>query len=318
MANLKNLIALTVMSVMLLGCTKNTNIIYIGNAEDNDSTETVNSNKKSYITFSGYIESVASYTKTLTSLPMNEVATIYIYKNGQNPDYAIPSDVCSCLSHMHGLLEPLSNKDSVYLAKGKYEFYSISNLSKETPPVFTNGISEGLKNGIDYAWAKHPNFEVESKHTNVPLTYVHSATQIAVKLHTGKGITLDSIVSASFYPSKEGGRMHLNSGYIEPAVEYSNKLSNLVLSGHLALSTILPIKTTQSLKVTYELLLNNDLTKKEFVVNIPLPDNELKAGITYLFNVTLETNEISFSNVNIIEWINVDNTGKPLYPSQYD
>ncbi|MGL5729502.1 MAG: fimbrillin family protein [Bacteroidales bacterium] len=317
MARLKTYIALLLTITFFMGCSKNTNLIYIGNP--NDSISGNNSGiKKSYLTFSGYIESINSNTKTLSIMPINELATIFVFNNGQDPNHSVPSETCTCLSHKHGLLEPLSNKDSVYLSKGEYEFYSISNLSGETPPTFTHGVSEPLKNGIDYAWAKHPDFEVTNTYTNVPLTYTHSATQIAIKLNVEKGITLDSIISTSFHPTKEGARMHLIDGYIEPAQEFSDKVSDFILSKNLALATVLPVKTNQPLSVTYTLLINNDLTKREFNINIALPNGELKAGNSYLFEVTLNADLISFSNVNIIEWIDVDKTGQPLYPSQFE
>lgn len=319
MARFKTYIVLLTAILFLAGCTENTNLIYIGNPNDSIAGSGNNSGiKKSFLTFSGYIESVNSNTKTLSTMPMDELATIFVFKNEENPDSSTPSETSSYLSHKHGLLEPLTNKDSVFLAKGEYEFYSVSNLSNKRPPSFTHGVSEPLINGIDYAWAKHPDFDVQNRYTNVPLTYTHSATQITVRLKAGTGVRLDSVIWASFHPTKEGGRMHLIDGSIEPAHEFSKQEARFILSGNLALATVLPIQTDHSLTVRYLLLLNNELTPREYDVKIPLPKGELKAGNSYLFDVVLSANLISFSNVNIIEWIDVDKTGQPLYPSQFD
>ena len=46
------------------------------------------------------------------------------------------------------------------------------------------------------------------------------------------------------------------------------------------------------------------------------PDNILAAGNSYLFRAVINENSVSFGNVSVKDWTDVDESGNPLYPIQ--
>ena len=48
----------------------------------------------------------------------------------------------------------------------------------------------------------------------------------------------------------------------------------------------------------------------------PRPDNILAAGNSYLFRAVINENSVSFGNVSVKDWTDVDESGNPLYPIQ--
>ena len=47
---------------------------------------------------------------------------------------------------------------------------------------------------------------------------------------------------------------------------------------------------------------------------MPLPNDKLLPGRSYIYEVDFNKDSIYMSNVNINDWIIVDETGNPLYP----
>ena len=63
------------------------------------------------------------------------------------------------------------------------------------------------------------------------------------------------------------------------------------------------------------------VTRKEsfsrtYTTPLTTPNNLLSAGNSYLFRAVINENSISFANVSVKEWTEVDESGNPLYPVQ--
>ena len=113
------------------------------------------------------------------------------------------------------------------------------------------------------------------------------ATQVVVELTGGEGITINQLVSAMITPPVVGATMDLGTGVITPATAFG-KADKMGINGLTA----------------------------QYITQIPLPDGELKAGNSYLFKAVINGNSVTLASVNVKDWTDVDETGKPLYPTQ--
>ena len=48
---------------------------------------------------------------------------------------------------------------------------------------------------------------------------------------------------------------------------------------------------------------------------VPIP-GKLAGGFSYVFSAIIDGNSVSFPNVSIKDWTEVDESGNPLYPTQ--
>ncbi|MGL5785740.1 MAG: fimbrillin family protein [Bacteroidales bacterium] len=310
------LFSIMLFSLFLFSCTKNINNIYILEEDCTHQKDTANTggvNTKSALLFNAYIESINS-TKSVTAMRKNEVAEIFVYKN--NPQQLNdPYKVADYKTITAGVLSPI-DKDTLYLGNDIYSFYSISINSEAYPPECINGMTEPLKNGVDYLWWKSENFEIQAPVVVVPVFYVHCASQVVIQVKQGNGITLDKLQSVKIYPSANGAQMSLADGIIPPANQYASDLVEMGIADFFAQYTMLPLETVKPMTAYISVLCNNELSSRTFKAEIKLPEKGLEAGKSYLFEVILNANTVQFSQVNVIDWVVVDQTGKPLYPSQ--
>lgn len=204
----------------------------------------------------------------------------------------------------------------MYLTNGIYNFYAVSDNFSTIPPYFSTGKSEPLFNGIDYLWWSSPQHDITSTQVSIPIVYLHVATQVVIKVSEGDGIKLDRLVSATITTPEPGASMNLSTGVIPPTSQYSNSPDKMGVNGLLAQYTMLPLKTTTPMNMTLEVVFDGEINSHTYSVEVPVPDGELKAGNSYVFNAVINANTISFSSVNIKAWTEVDETGKPLYPSE--
>lgn len=301
----------------LCGCSENINNIYIveenGNP-DNDSINTGTSNKtESRVLFHASVESVNS-TKSMSAMNPNEIASIYSYQ-GNPSDLSVPYKSVDYKTMNPGLLSPIKS-DTMNLPHGAYSFYSISTNSDVMPPKFVNGHSDPLLNGIDYLWWRTVNFEVKAPLVIVPVFFTHSASQVVIKLSAGKGITLNELVKAEIYPSASGATMDESTGIILQTDRFDNQLVTMGKKDLISQYTLLPVKSDKPMGAYFTVRVNSELLSRIYKVNIPLPASGLEGGKSYLFEAIIEAGMIEFKQVSVIDWVVVDQTGSPLYPSQ--
>ena len=157
--------------------------------------------------------------------------------------------------------------------------------------------------------------DVNSSQINIPIVYGHVATQVVVELTGGEGITINQLVSAMITPPVVGATMDLGTGVITPATAFG-KADKMGINGLTAQYIMLPIRHSAPMTLTLEISADNENSTRTYTTQIPLPDGELKAGNSYLFKAVINGNSVTLASVNVKDWTDVDETGKPLYPTQ--
>ncbi|MEG1586632.1 MAG: fimbrillin family protein, partial [Bacteroidales bacterium] len=265
------------------------------------------------VTFDAVMESL-NLTKSIFAFPEGRFAVVYAYNQGNTTKDA-PVAKASYETKSAGILSPVSQK--IYLPNGEYDFYSVAtNSTTNKTPDFTNGISSPLSNGIDYLWWRVPNYSIESAAANINIVYKHSCSQVVIKLSSGNGVTINSVTSAKITPPVTNSTMDLSSGIIPPATTLSNVLFDMGVAQNVCQATVLPLQTNTPMQVTFEIVINNEASARNYQVNIPIPDGKLIAGNSYLFKAVVDANTITFPEVSVIAWIVVNEQGTPLYPSE--
>ena len=116
-------------------------------------------------------------------------------------------------------------------------------------------------------------------------------------------------------PPETGATMDLGTGVITPATAFG-KADKMGINGLTAQYIMLPIRHTAPMTLTLEISADNENSTRTYTTQIPLPDGELKAGNSYLFKAVINGNSVTLASVNVKDWTDVDETGKPLYPTQ--
>ena len=114
-------------------------------------------------------------------------------------------------------------------------------------------------------------------------------------------------------PPVVGATMDLGTGVITPATAFG-KADKMGINGLTAQYIMLPIRHTAPMTLTLEISADNENSTRTYTTQIPLPDGELKAGNSYLFKAVINGNSVTLASVK--DWTDVDETGKPLYPTQ--
>lgn len=314
-------------TVVLNSCSKNINDIYIttqtpgingnnnGNNGNNGSGGSGTNDNQALLQFSAGIES--QNTKSVYAFPQGRFATIYSYPSGTATVSSDPTVSMSYSANSPGILSPVSGT-AMYLPNGSWDFYSVATNQK-TPsaiPAFSKGISGALSNGIDYLYWSVSKLTVVPPQLTVPITYSHSCTQVTVKLVNGNGIAIDSLISATITPTQPTSVMALSTGVIPPATTLSSTPVNMGVAGKVAHYTMLPVKSTSNATATFSILINGEKTARNYQVSFTMPSAGWVAGDSYVYQATVNANEIVFSPVSVRDWIPVDETNKPLYPTQ--
>lgn len=311
-------IALTLFASALLflsGCSKNTiNIDLGGEAEGGSSASGGSSGTTgtNLVSFHASIES-RNMTRSLSPMQKGIASLLFAYRT---PIESIDNPtqeglyVTSSVGVMSG-----ANDYKMYLPTGVYTFYAVSNNSYSTPVQFVDGISYPLNNGTDYLWASNKLHDIASQQVSIPILYLHSATQVVFEISSAEGLKINKLVSATITPSKPGSRMTLLNGDINPVTEYASEPANMGVNGLRTQYIMLPLKTNVPMKLVLNVLVDDEVSPRTYRVNVPVPNNELVSGNSYLFSAILKGNTVSFSDVNIVNWTDVDETGNPLYPT---
>ncbi len=282
-----------------------------GNNSDNTGESGLGSN---LITFHASVESLNIATKSMSPISAGTKVMVYAY-HGSTSDAVSTSAVArgSYTAQQTGTL----TGDSGYkmsVSNGTFDFYAVSTNTSATPPVFSNGVSSALSNGVDYLWWNIDNYDIAAAQVSVPIVFNHSATQISFEIESGTGIYVQDIVSATITASKPGATMDLSDGIIPPATEYDATPAAMGINGLKLQYTMLPLKTDQPMHLVLNLHLNGEPDVKKYEVDVPVPDGELAAGNSYRFSAVINADNVTFPQVGVTDWVDVDETGNPLYP----
>ncbi|MGL4781152.1 MAG: fimbrillin family protein [Bacteroidales bacterium] len=321
------LISMSIISsgVIISSCSKNTNEIFIipdkdnttnnGGSDGNNGNNGNGSNQnQSLIQFTASMESVP--TKALSAFPKGFYATIMAFPGTTGSLTAAPTTSNVYQAQTAGTLSPVSGSQ-MYLPNGSWTFASVAtNQTTNKNPSFTSGTSATLSNGIDYMYWRVNSTTVDNSQLNVPITYTHSCAQVVVKLQAGNGITINSLNSATITPSAPTGTMNLSTGVITPSTALSTTPASMGVNQLVAQYTMLPLSYTGSMTTTFSLNINNEPTARNYQVSVPVPNGTLTPGDSYVFSAVVNANEIIFTQVSVTDWVTVDETGKPLYPTQ--
>lgn len=310
-----NALTLATAAILLLGgCSKNT-IIIDGDWKPGQSNGgSSNPDDNTLVTFNAAVEG-RNLFRSMTPMPKGIQNQVFAYQaaSGNNTD-GTPEAHGLYVTSSPGVLTG-SDGYKMFLSNGVYNFYAVSDNFSRIPPVFTNGESEPLFNGIDYLWWTGTQQDVTSTQINIPIVYMHVATQVVFEVAGGEGITFNKLISATITPPEPGATMNLGTGVITPATAYGS-IDKLGINGTIAQYIMLPLKNSQPMTLTLDVLVGNEPAPRIYTAQIPLPDGELSAGNSYLFKTVINENTVSFPSVYIKDWTEVDETGKPIYPVQ--
>lgn len=294
------------------GCAKSTVIF------DPDENGSVGNNLpegSTLVTFNASVEGRNLLTRSMTPMEKGIQNRLFAYKaSASNPASATPEAQGLYITTSPGVL--IGSKGyKMYLENGVYDFYAVSDNFSTIPPTFRNGLSEPLFNGIDYLWWHSPQQDVNSSQIQIPIVYLHAATQVVFEITAGNDLVLNKLVSAMITPSKPGASMDVSTGIISSSSSYG-EADKMGINGFLAQYIMLPLKTTMPMTLTFEVMTNGETDSRTYEVQVPLPNGELKAGDSYLYRTVIDENSVIFPSVSIKHWTEVDETGKPLYPYQ--
>lgn len=318
-------LAVSALAMLLLGaCSKNN--IYIdlinpdgetnndsssGDGNDNNGNHTKES---ALVTFSASVEG-RNITRAMSPMGKGLQSWLCAYlTNTSNTISGDPIAQGNYITSSPGILTGMQGY-KMYLTNNIYDFYAVSCNSTRPAPTFTNGISEPLSNGIDYLWWHAWNQDVASSQINIPITYQHAATQVVITIAGGTNITLNKIISATITPPKPGAVMDLSTGAIASESFYDNP-ATMGINDFTVQYIMLPVKSSSPMTLEMELLVNGEHMPRTYSAPLTPPNNALAAGNSYLFRAIIDENTLSFANVSVKEWTEVDESGNPLYPVQ--
>lgn len=316
-------LATSALMILLLGaCSKSSiNIDIINpNEESNGDSSGDNSNNdtpakdNALITFSAVVEG-RNLARSMSPMNRGLQSWLSAYPSGTtNITTGAPAAEGDYVTSSPGVLTGIRGY-KMYLSNGIYDFYAVSCNATSPPPVFTNGISSPLSNGVDYLWWHAPQQDITNSQISIPVIYQHVATQVVIAVAGGENITLNKIVSATITPPKPGATMNLSTGSIASEESYTNAVA-MGVTGFTLQYIMLPIKNSSPMTITLELMMNGENFSRTYTTPLALPNGNFAAGNSYLFRAIINENTVSFPSVSVKEWTEVDESGNPLYPIQ--
>ena len=307
-------LAVSALAVLLLGaCSKNNiymDVAYPNGEENSDGEEGNNDNpdkKDALITFSASVEG-RNITRAMSPMGKGLQSWLCAYpSNTTNTIEGEPVGEGNYITSSPGVLTGIQSY-KMYLSNDIYSFYAVSCNSSNPAPTFTNGKSEALSNGVDYLWW-HILMQGVPPQIIHPITYQHVATQVVITITGGENITLNKVLSATITPTKPGAFMDLSTGIISSEVSY-DKPADMGINDFTVQYIMLPLTINSIVKAIGESF------SRTYNTTITPPDNILAAGNSYLFRAVINENSVSFGNVSVKDWTDVDESGNPLYPIQ--
>lgn len=310
-------IAATVCLACLLalsgGCSKIA--IYIEDGSGGNGSQSGGNADQTLVTFHASVEG-RNMTRALTPISKNVQVQLFAFSGTAGSAAGTPAATGEYESSMPGMLAGVAGY-KMYLTDGVYNFYAFSENLSYRPIKFSGGQSEPLFNGIDYLWWRGLQQDVSSQQVSVPIVFLHSATQVAFEVEAGAGVTLNQLVFAHITAPASGARMDLSTGVIPPTTSYeTGPADKMGINGFLAQYIMLPLKTTTPMQASFDVIVNGETSARTYSVAVPVPDGELIAGNSYRFKAVIQANGIELPSVSVTDWVDVDETGKPLYPKQ--
>jgi len=257
------------------------------------------------VTFNG---SVGIQTKSGSYFSEGIKGLVYAYGSGDNPrsSKSYPGTPIVTISDDGG---NLFNETNLFMPKGEYDFYSISENKTNVPTIqFTDGISGSLRNGIDYMWAKKSENIVQN--TAVAFLFEHKAACISINVKEGTGvtgITLKSIKIA--LPDSTLSVMTLGTGEIVKSKSISSQLKEITISGLSSSAVILPLE--ESINLPFEIIADIKIgteifTSRKYTGVLKSPATGFSGGTIYKYSATVNASSISFTNAVIEDWKQID------------
>ena len=309
---MKKITVLISIVLLLAGCAKNETIIYEWPYNGDEDNGNSHNTENTLITFSAALENRA-LTRAMSPMSKGIISQVYAFKT---TDSRLREPVADGLytTASVGMLTGVKGY-KMYLSNGAYNMYALSNNSSATPPAINDGKSTPLQNGIDYLWWENTQQDISTSQVHIPIVFQHVSAQVVLELSAGAGVTLDSVVSATILPPIPGASLHLQFGIIDAAKEYDTTPFEMGINKFLAQAIILPLNIDTPMALTLNVLVNGETTPRNYTANIPVP-GKFAGGFSYVYSVVIDDNTVSFSDVNIKNWTEIDETGKPIYPNQ--
>lgn len=298
----------------LPGCSKNTIIIGFPDDDDTDSNNGGSSNEKTtLVTFDASVENRNLLTRAISPMEKGIQNRLFAFKYPSASTRETPVAEGLYITTSPGVLIGTDGYKMV-LDGGVYNFYAVSDNYSTIPPKFQNGISEPLFNGIDYLWWHSTQQDVSSEQIQIPIVYLHAATQVVFELSSDENIKLDKLLSATITAPEPGATMNLGTGVIAPASTYDVP-DKMGINGLVCQYIMLPLETNNPMSLTLEVQVNGESSSRTYTVDVPVPNGALKAGNSYLFSAIIGDTSVEFPSVSIKNWTDVDETGNPVYPT---
>ena len=307
------------------------------------------------VTFSGGIDLVQTKAEDNTTPMRKDVkAKVYVYKSD-----ATVAEVASPVNKEYKVGNngdlTIGTGDTIYLAKGTYNFYAVStdSITESTDassfPTFTSGVSAELSNGFNYLWAKSESKAITGTpdKQNVALNFERKAVKIVINIESGtnNGITLkgwmESGDSAKITPPKVPSpnasnlcKMTLSTGVIAPATSVDADNPVKMTCGEVAenkatVSYIMLPLIDESGKpvptVTLRVKVQNtgeseDGKERTYKTQLKYPSGGFESGKQYTYTATLKANGITFTGATVADWTDgtLGNGGGNLTPTEPD
>ena len=299
--------------VFLPGCNKNTIILEYPDGNNDDNGGGSGNGKTTLVSFNASIEGRNLLTRAMSPMEKGIQNRVFAFKHPTTNTREAPIAEGLYVTSSPGVLIGTDGY-KMFLDGGVYNFYAVSDNFSTIPPKFQNGISEPLFNGIDYLWWHSPEQDVISEQIQVPIVYLHAATQVVFELSSDETVQLDKLLSATITGPEPGATMNLGTGVIPPTSTYDSP-DKMGVNGLVCQYIMLPLETNNPMSLTLEVLFKGGTAPRTYTVDVPVPDGALKAGNSYLFSAVIGDTSVEFPSVSIKHWTDVDETGNPVYPT---
>lgn len=319
---MKKVILCLISFLLLIGCNKQTIIQQIispgitPGTNPNDTTGTIKPNGSYTIKFKAGTNTFNTKAQGVSALQPNRYVSIYCF------DYLEDfKDSLTYSTVRAGVLSPIMG-NQLKTDAGNYEFYAIGVANSPIlPPEFTDLysglISTGIDNGIDYIYSSIINKEI-TQDQDLTLVMTHMCSQVIIDIESANDNTLDSLSAVTIAPPlNTNSLMSLFTGKITQSkslMDYAPLNMNIV--GTSCNQILLPLNYSGTLPLTFTAYFNGSKTGKKYTANIPLVDSQLIAGNSYKYLIEIGESTVTFSNVVITNWVEVDETGTPIDPTQ--
>lgn len=247
-----------------------------------------------------------NFTKAMTPFPKNCLAAVFTYIHGG----AFVGQT-NYRSLSNGMLSPI--EDPLILPAGEYDFYIVSMRSAAFPVSFYQNKATGINNGVDYLWEALPAHNIAYSGTTVPITFLHRSTQVAIYF------SAPQVDSVAFMRIQEpvitnSNTWNLITGEIAPASRISSNMLDMKVAGDQASIELVPVSSLSNLNVYLSVRLKGTNAFASYNLSLPLPDNKLQSGYSYIFSVEFKEELLSLNAINIAPWHEIENDN-PIYPT---